>query len=159
MNINRSVSEAKCAFMDNLFLNVWPSKPDGINGSEWIKNVPALSEALKQCAHLRKQFLSYFTEGTLIGACLMPEPAPDVRPSAYVLPERVLAIVLNPGPAGALSFKYDLSPWVVGPNSFVMRCYDQEGKLLTSEEATAAGALQTPNLTLMEIAVFEFEAK
>ena len=115
VNINRSVAEARFAFMDNLFLNVWPSKPDGINGSERIANVPELSKTLKLCAALRGQFLPYFTEGVLIGNCLLTEPSPGVRLSAYVLPDRVLAIVLNQGPDGPLSFRYDLAPWVAGP--------------------------------------------
>ena len=55
VNINRSVAQTKFAFMDNLFMNVWPSKPDNINGSERIENVPALSQALKQCWNLRQQ--------------------------------------------------------------------------------------------------------
>ena len=70
MNINRSVSEVRFAFMDNLFLNVWPSKPDNINGSERIANVPDCPPR-SNCAGLRQQFLPYFTEGALIGNCLL----------------------------------------------------------------------------------------
>ena len=81
VNINRSLAEARLAFMDNLFLNVWPSKPDGINGSERIAGVPELSATLKTCAALRKQFLPCFTEGVLIGNCLMTGPQPGVPPS------------------------------------------------------------------------------
>ncbi len=62
INIDRSVAEVKCGFADNLYLNVWPRKPDGINGSDYISNHPALSKSLKQCARLRKQFLNYFVE-------------------------------------------------------------------------------------------------
>lgn len=50
-------------------LNVWPAKPDHINGSERIANVAELSGTPKICAGLRKQFLPYFTDGVLIGNC------------------------------------------------------------------------------------------
>ena len=127
VNINRSVREARFAFMDNLILNVWPSKPDGINGSERIANVPELSRTLKTCAGLRKQFLPYFTDGVLIGNCLLREVSPGVRLSAYVLPDRVLAIVLNQGAEAALSFGYDLEPWVPGHATFTATQFDEAG--------------------------------
>lgn len=79
-----------------------------INGSERIANVPELSSTLKICARLRKQFLPYFTDGVLIGNCLLREIRPGVRVSAYVLTGRVLAVVLNQSPAGTLAFSYNL---------------------------------------------------
>jgi hypothetical protein len=156
VNINRSVAETKSAFMDGLFLNVWPSKPDGINGSERIENVPALSEALKECAALRKRFLRYFTEGVFIGACLMPEVAPGVRLAAHVLPDRVLAIVLNQGAEGNLTFWYDLAPWVPGRSTFAVTRYAANGLAGEPIEIKPAAGITTGPLRNLEIAVFEF---
>jgi hypothetical protein len=90
LNIDRSVSEAKVGFADNLYLNVYPRKPDGVNGSDYISNHPALSKALKQCARLRKQFLNYFVKGTFIGDCILSEDPTDIHVSAYVLPKSML---------------------------------------------------------------------
>jgi hypothetical protein len=41
-------------------------------------------------------------------------PSRGVRCSSYVLPDRVLAIVLNEGPEASLACSYDLAPWVEG---------------------------------------------
>jgi hypothetical protein len=167
VNINRSVAEARFAFMDGLFMNVWPSKPDGINGSEMICNVAALSGVLKECAALRKWFLPYFTDGVFIGDCLMPEVAPGVRLTAYVLDDRVLALALNQGAEGFLEFKYDLAPWVPGRSTFtVAECAGDPtgpdpGSLRAGalREVPAAGQIQTRRLKPLELAAFVFVAR
>ncbi|MCC6728045.1 MAG: hypothetical protein IT208_01775 [Chthonomonadales bacterium] len=156
VNINRSVVEARFAFMDNLFLNVWPSKPDGINGSERIANVPELSRTLKTCAALRRRFLRYFTEGTLIGNCLLTEPAPGVRLSAYVLPDRVLAIVLNQGPDADLSFRYDLAPWLPDGKAFSVARVDEALRAEPSADAPVSGSLEAGRLRHLEMRLLEF---
>jgi hypothetical protein len=159
VNINRSVPEARYAFMDNLFLNVWPAKPDQINGSERIVNVPDLAATLQTCARLRKQFLPYFTEGVLIGNCLLTELSPGVRLSAYVQPDRVLGIVLNGGASGSLSFAYDLGPWVSDRQVFAMTQYDEHGQTIATRDVPSAGTLQTAQLKPLEMTIFEFVAK
>ncbi len=159
VNINRSVSEARYAFMDNLFLNVWPAKPDQINGSERIVNVPDLSATLQTCARLRQQFLPYFTEGTLIGHCLLTEPSPCVRMSAYVRSDRVLAIVLNSGASESRSFRYDLNPWIAGRTAFVLAQYDEQGRVIATRDVPASGTLQTAQLQPLEMTLFEFVAE
>ena len=138
------------------FLNVWPSKPDNINGSERIANVPDLSATLKSCAALRKQFLPYFTEGVLIGNCLLTEPKPGVRVSAYVRPGRVLGLVLNQGPEAALPLSYDLAPWVARSKGFKVTQFDEQGRVVGSSDVSASGTFQTRKLRSLEIAVLEF---
>ena len=155
-NINRSEADARFAFMDNLMLNVWPSTPDGINGSARIADVPGLSRTLKTCAGLRQRFLSYFTNGVLIGHCLLTEPARDLRLSAYVLPGRVLAIVLNQGAEGARTFRYDLAPWMAAPSDVRVRNTDEGGRSARARAAPAAGAITTPKLKHLEMTVYEF---
>jgi len=158
-NINRSEAEARHAFMDNMILNVWPSKPDRINGSERIAAVDGLSRTLKACAALRKRFLPYFTDGVLIGACLMPEVAPGVRMSAYTLGESVLAIVLNEGAEGRLSFRYDLAPWTAASGSMRMTCTGEAGVTTAPTPIKASGRITTPRLRHLEIAVYEFRPR
>ena len=159
VNINRSEADARFAFMDNLMLNVWPSKPDNINGSARIADAPGLSRTLKTCAALRQQFLSYFTNGVLIGNCLLTDAAPDVRLSAYVLPDRLLAIVLNQGAEGVRTFRYDLAPWIPAPSAVRMRRTGEDGKSAPARAASAAGTITTPKLKHLEMAVYEFTAK
>ncbi|MCE5266561.1 MAG: DUF6259 domain-containing protein [Planctomycetaceae bacterium] len=156
VNINRSTAEVRYAFMDNLFLNVWPSKPDDINGSERIKNVPELSKTLKVCAGLRERFLPYFTDGHLIGNCLLTERSEGIRMSAYVLPDRVIAIVLNEGVEGPLSFNYDLGPWLASHKTFRQTQYDENGRRVVSTEAPASGMIKTPTLRHLEMVIVEF---
>ncbi len=159
INIKRSVAETRYGFMDNLFLNVWPSKPDQINGSERIANVPDLSATLKVCASLRKKFLPYFTDGTLIGNCLMPNRSPGVRLSAYKLPDRLLAIVLNDGADSELTVPYDLAPWLSGHDKFTVTRFDEKGNQIDSAEAAKSGTIRSPKLGHLEMCVLEFTPK
>jgi len=159
VNINRSEAEARFTFMDNLMLNVLPSKPDGINGSACIADVPGLSRTLKTCTALRQRFLSYFTDGVLIGNCLLTELMPGVRLSAYVLADRVLAVVLNEGAEGALSFRYDLVPWMPVRSGVRMTWTGEDGKSALGRTAAATGTITTPKMKHLEIAVYEFTPK
>ena len=159
VNINRSVREARFAFMDNHFLNVWPSKADGVNGSERIANVAELSATLKTCSRLRKQFLPYFTDGVLIGNCLLTQPCPGVGMSAYVMPHRVMVIVLNLGAEASIAVNYDLAPWLPGGTKFAVTEFDESGTRTASRDVPAAGALQTRALRNLEMTVLEFVEK
>jgi hypothetical protein len=160
VNINRSAAEARYAFMDNLFLNVWPTKPDGVNGSDYISAVPELSRTLKICSCLRKQFLPYFIAGNLIGNCLMTAPDSTVRMTAYVMPGRVMAIVLNESKEEQkLNFSYDLSLWGMGSDCVVSR-FDELGKIIDNNvEVPVSGNLKTQKLKQYEMEVFEFQKK
>ena len=96
VNVNHSVADASLAFMDNLFFNVMPRKtPYGVNGAGTIEQYPEFSKTLKQCADRRRQFLDYFTGGTLIGECLLAEDCPDAHVSSYVRPGKALLLILN----------------------------------------------------------------
>ena len=112
LNIDRSVSEAKVGFADNLYLNVYPRKPDGVNGSDYISNYPELSSALKQCTRLRKQFLNYFVNGTFIADCLLSKDCTDAHLSAYTLPKSMLVIVINKKDKKEITFESDIGPWL-----------------------------------------------
>ena len=63
--------------------------------------------------------------------------------SAYVLPDRVLAVVLNQGPEGALTFSYDLEAWLPGHTTFAATQYDEAGAQVSSGDVPASGTLET----------------
>ncbi|MHB1001324.1 MAG: hypothetical protein ACYC27_18945 [Armatimonadota bacterium] len=151
----------KRAFIDNLYMNIFPRKPGSVNGSDWIKNWPELSKALKQCANLRKQFLPYFTEGVLIGNNLLTEPCGAVHTS-YVMPDKIMSLVMNEsGNERAVTFKFNLLPWMKSPsNKYEMRVYDIDGNLLeTKEISSRVKTMTTKKLGYQDITVYEFIAK
>lgn len=69
MNVDSTPEYVKYIFMDNLMMNVYPSKPENYNGSALIADYPEFSAAVKTCAELRKQYLSYFADGLTISDC------------------------------------------------------------------------------------------
>ena len=112
LNINDSVEAVQRGFAGNLYLNVWPMKPESPNGSDWIANHPEMGDAVKQCAALRARFLDYFTRGTLIGDCLLVKPCPEARVDSYVLPDRILTLVVGTKAGHPVTLKMDAAPWL-----------------------------------------------
>ncbi len=89
----------------------------------------------------------------------MTEPAPEVRLSAYVLPHRVLAIVLNQGPEAARAFRYDLTPWIPVQSEVQMTRTTEateHGANTPAEAVSPTGTLTTPKLKRLERVVYEF---
>lgn len=158
--ITWSATSVKQAFMDNLYINIFPRKPDSVNGSDYIANYPELSKALKQCAKLRKQFLPYFTDGALIGNCILAQPSPAAI-GAYVLPDKVLMLVANRGGEGPVSFNTDIGQWLASKSGkYSVKAYDEDGKLTkTISIPNGKWAGETAKLKTWEIALFEFEAE
>lgn len=163
--VNACISSApdsvKLAFMDNMYLNIFPRKKESVNGSDYINNYPELSKALKQCAKLRKQFLQYFTDGTLIGECILNQACPAAHVTAYVLPDRVMMLLMNRGGEGQVNFSADIGQWLksaTGKNQ--IRRYDENGQE-TSKISIAEGKWtgQTEKLAPNEITLYEFIAE
>jgi len=140
---------------------VFPRKANSVNGSDWIVNHPGLSAALKQCAGLRKQFLRYFTDGNLIGNCILTEPCPNTHISAYVLPDRQLMIVLNQAGRRNVAFKCDLEPWLKSASGkYAVKAYDADGKLLESLDIDSpVWNGSTHSMDHLDMALFEFVAE
>lgn len=151
----------KQAFADNLYLNVFPRKKESANASDWISNYPDLSKALKQCAGLRKQFLPYFLDGTLIGDCILSQPCPASHITAYALPDRALLILLNNGGSRQVEFECDLGPWVKSSSGrYEAKSYDEDGKLLdTAKIDGAAWKGKTPILENAQMVVYEVSSR
>lgn len=145
------------AFLDNLYVNVFPRKTGSVNGSDWIMNHSELSKALTRCAALRKQFLEYFTEGRFIGDCLLGEPCPNTHVAGYILPERALLLVLNRGGRRAVSFQSRLSPWLNSPGGgYTVKQYDSTGTLMkTFRLNNGIWKGEVPEMETLEIGLFE----
>lgn len=158
--ITYSTQSVKLAFMDNLYINIFPRKADSVNGSDYIANYPELSKTLKQCAKLRKQFLKYFTEGALIGNCILSQPNPHAI-GAYVLPDRVLMLVMNRGGAQSVAFNVDLGQWLKSESGkYEAKAYDADGTpVSTTELDSGLWAGTTAQLQPEELALIEFSPK
>lgn len=76
MNVDSTPSYVKFIFMDNLMMNVYPSRPEDYNGSALISEYPEFSKAVKTCARLRKEYLSYFVDGLMISDCAVDGDIP-----------------------------------------------------------------------------------
>lgn len=154
--ISQSPLSVKKTFADNLYLNIMPRRKESANASDWIKNYPELSVALKQCAALKKQFLPHFTEGTLIGDCLLSEPCPGAHIAAYVRPKQALVVVINEGAPRKLDLTCDLSPWLGEASKRIVKCFNADGRLISEKKISRSQWRgQTPMLRTGEMVVFE----
>jgi hypothetical protein len=160
LNIDGSVSEAKVGFADNLYLNVYPRKPDGVNGSDDISNHPALSKALKQCARLRKQFLNYFVNGTFIGDCILSKNCMDAHVSTYVLPKSMLVIVINKKDKKDITFEGDIEPWLKSATGkYKIKEYDDGAYVKTTALDGSQWIQKTPVMKNLDICMYELIAE
>lgn len=158
VNVGNSPKVVKRLFMDHLFLNVLPSKPEGINGSARIADYPKLSAALKMCAQLHRQFLPFFEDGLMVGDCVLSEACPEARINAYVLPESVLILAMNTGSTPrAISFACDLAPWLDSPSGrFAVTPCNEAGQAGTVRTETSATWTETtPELQPDELVLYE----
>ena len=156
-NIDASPAAVKRCLLQNSYMNVQPRKPDGANGSDWIVNHPELSQALKQCARLHSQFLPYFVDGIVIGDCILEKPCGGAAVGAFVLPGKVLVIVLNTGAKGEKSLDYHLAPWIPSSSGrYAIKSYDGHGRLLAAGQvAQPRGRLTSGALEPLDLALFE----
>ncbi len=153
LNAERSARVVKMGFVDGLYLNVMPRKPNEPNGTKLISEEPELAMALKEVVPLRKQFLRYFTEANYLGDSVLTEPvAPFVRKEAgswvggatvevgeleyppvmvrgWQLPDRLLIAVLNNSDAHRTAhLSSDLSLWLPAAKRYRVTRYDGSGK-------------------------------
>ena len=125
MNVDSDPVKVKYIFMDNLMLNVYPTRPENYNGSALISEYPEFSQAIKRCAALRKQYLTYFTDGTMISDCAVTVD-PECRTTGYVHDGKMLLIVYK-HKEDAYTMPLDLSPFIDGEVFRVVIC-DEENK-------------------------------
>lgn len=163
-NIEESPIVVRKAFLDGLYINAMPRKPDQPNATALISEVPALSSALKQVAALRRQFLPYFTEGTLLGDSML-SAQPDVFVRGRQLENRLLVCVLNDqGGDRQFSIQSDLELWLPARGRYEIRLYDSRGRMtgtrqLSSSKWTGTGNLATGDMVFFEITALKTVTK
>ncbi len=159
-NVESSTLVVKKAFADGLFLNVMPHRLDQPNGTALISENPPLSNALKQVAALRRQFLSYFVKGVFLGDSILSSPSTDFV-HAHQLPGRVLIFVVNDSKESkTVSFLSDLGVWLPAASSYTVKAYAETGTL-TKPPITSGrhAAFTTGLLAPAELAIFEVESQ
>lgn len=114
MNVDSTPEYVKFIFMDNLMMNVYPSRPEEYNGGALIAEYPEFSEAVKTCASLRRAYLNYFVDGVMVSDCPLREDC-EGRLTGYHLEEKgkLLLIAYKAGENDAV-YKLDLSEFLEG---------------------------------------------
>jgi len=161
VNIDNSAKVVKYCFADNAYMNIMPSTPDGINASDMIVNHPEVSQALRQCAKLRQQFLPYFEDGKLIGNCILTSNCDSTHVSAYVLPDRVLVIMINDADERHIKFSCDPAYWVHSETGkFKVNVFNSDGVLVDSNK-NAPGEWHGTTILLkhLDMTLYEFLAE
>jgi len=141
--IDSDPMDVKYCFADNLYMCPCPTKPGDVLGTARYSERPELSAALKQCAALRKQFLEYFTDGTIIGDCVLTSECNDAHITAYHLGKKILIIVLcesDEKSAKRINVEYDLSCWL-GTGAVTLKTYDSWGKQVGEKKGEVKGNL------------------
>ena len=161
VNIDESVKVVNYCFADNAYMNIMPASPDGINASDLITNHPALSQALKRCAKLREQFLPYFVDGRLIGDCILTKEIPAAHLSAYVLPDKILMILVKDSSESQVSLTCDPGYWLgKEKESGIVKIYNSAGRLTDTQPfSDLFWHYTTPGMEQDDIYLFEFIPK
>lgn len=134
----------KKAFADGAYINFLLRKPDGENGSAILGEKPVLSAATREAAARRKQFLPYFTDGLLVGDCVLAHPASlfvrgHVRGDASML-----IVVLNDGAAAHReTLELNLALWLKAGTCRLTR-YDEHGASDGTEDLVVAAGRTVP---------------
>ena len=134
VNIDESEKIVKYCFADNSYMNIMVATLDGINASDLIERHPQISRSLKQCAKLRRQFLRYFVDGSLIGDCVLTEPCDHAHVSAYVLRESLLIIVVKDETVGAVTLHCDIGYYLPAKlNNYKVKVYNEVGEVVETK--------------------------
>ena len=76
-----------------------------------------------------------------------------------MLPDRVLAIVLNQVAEGELTFGYDVGGWLDGATFTCTRFVFLIDREMLAHDAPVSGTLRTGQLKPLEMTIFEFRRK
>lgn len=154
--IDHSPLAVRKVFADNLYVNIMPRRKESANATDWIINYPEMSRALKQCAARRQQFLPYFTEGTFIGGCLLAAPCPGAHTATYVLPDRLLLVLINESAPRKVSFTADPRAWLPEGEGWRVRAWNADGKRLSESKLHGpAWRAKTPHMAAGEMMFYE----
>ena len=156
INVDSNPLYVKYCFMDNVMMNVYPSKPDNVNGSALIAEYPELSRAVKQCAALREAYLPYFLDGKIVGDCVLAEDCAGAYVTGYVLDDSVLAFAVKHTEEDA-ELRWNLEPFT-GAGAYEVSIYDADNQPVATAAGEAAGQL-TLSGAAGDLFVLKFAAK
>lgn len=140
MNVDSTPEYVKYIFMDNLMMNVYPSRPEEYNGGALIKEYPEFSEAVKTCSLLRKAYLSYFTEGTMVADCVLSEDS-DCRVTGYHKEnEDKMLLIAFKFESGESKISLDLCDFMKG-ESFACKIKGEKGESIATLEISSKGEI------------------
>ncbi|MEJ7595745.1 MAG: hypothetical protein WKF77_29900 [Planctomycetaceae bacterium] len=186
-NIESDPRVVKMAFAENLYLNLMPKVPDDNNGTKLLSEEPALAEAVREVATLRRKFLPYFIDGVALGESVLAKPAcrhvrenlagetggalfrapkfeyPAVFVRGYQLDKKLLLIVLNNDDRPReIDLACNLSLWLPADGPYRVRHLDPTGEVLRTETLPRDGSdaprtLRTRSLKPLELGLLEVE--
>ena len=140
MNVDSTPEYAKFIFMDNLMMNVYPSHPEEYNGGALISEYPEFSEAVKTCASLRREYLSYFVDGVMVSDCMLTEDC-EGRLTGYLLEdEGKLLMIAYKANDGESTLSLDLTDFV-GANDHSYIIKDEKGRVVSEGTLGAVSSL------------------
>jgi len=185
-NVESDPRVVKMAFADGLYINAMPKKPDATNGTKLISEEPALAAALIEASALRRQFLTYFTDGNFLGESVLSRPVcdfvrskkdgeiggalfkagrfeyPELFVRGHQLKDKLLIIVLNNAKEPrTVTVPSKLALWIPEARQYHVTYYNSRGqKVREQTDALAAGADwigKTDPLQPLGMAFFEIE--
>lgn len=139
MDLDANPLHVKYTFMDNLVAQIYPAKPGDINGSAMISDFPEYSQAIKNCTALRKSYLPYFTEGTMLSDCILTESCKNARITAYQREDSIVTYVVKSDDADAV-FHYDVRPFI-GEKPLTAVIRDEQNRELERYQLDVSGAI------------------
>ncbi len=138
MNLNVEDNPAKIikGFTDNFYINFMMRKPNRIWGSARFSDLPLIHQLIKDLSNLRKMFLSYFTDGVLLGDGAMDKDFTALHTAGYLLKDKMLLFVVNDLNKTCKNVKVgiDLNMWFDKKiNNYTLKIYDIKGKCISTK--------------------------
>jgi hypothetical protein len=182
-NVENSPRVVKMAFADGLYINAMPKMPNQPNGTKLLSQEPALYAALQSTAPLRRQFLTYFTDGTFIGESVLAKPVctfvrtktasqtggatfkagkseyPLICVRGHQLNNKLLIIVLNNDSIPRqVTLESELGMWLPATGSYTVKHYNNNGTLIGTNSWIPGGlnwTVATEQLDPLQMTFFE----
>ncbi len=140
MNVDSTPEYVKFIFMDNLMMNVYPSRPEEYNGGALISEYPEFSEAVKTCAALRKAYLSYFVDGVMVSDCVLSEDCEGRLTGYHKENEGKLLLINYRAKDDEKALSLDLGDFLCG-ESFAYTVRDEKGNEVASGTINSVDSL------------------
>lgn len=159
INVEDSALVVKKCFIDGVYINAMPTRPDQPNGTALISDEPEMAAALKEAARLRRQFLPYFAEGVFIGDSVLSYRVPAFI-KGRVLSNRLLICILNDSnESRIITLGSNLGLWLPSAKQYEIKYYDSKGDVLgSSVYFSSLWTGTTKCLKPLELAFFEIIA-